>query len=88
MKKVFYLVFLVLFAFSCKETSTYIINGDVAKSELERSVVQLFSVDSIGNDLLVSVDTIRENKFSFTGKANSGLAYIEIENQTELVPYV
>jgi thiol-disulfide isomerase/thioredoxin/uncharacterized protein YrzB (UPF0473 family) len=84
MKKVLYLVGLVLLCFSCNEASKkYIILGEIKDAELEDCVIQLFVVDSIGNDSLLSSDTIQECKFSFSGKANSGLAYVKLDGETE-----
>jgi thiol-disulfide isomerase/thioredoxin len=83
MKKLSFLCFLLVFFFACNQPSKYVILGEVTNSELEDFVVQLYSVDSIGNASLLSADTIRENKFSFSG-VGAGLVYIEMEDGSEL----
>ncbi|MDR1436851.1 MAG: TlpA family protein disulfide reductase [Candidatus Symbiothrix sp.] len=84
MKKVFYLVALVLFCFSCNKTDKYIILGEIENVELENQLIGLFAVDSTGNASLLSSDSIKQFKFSFTGEAGAGLAYVELTGETEL----
>jgi thiol-disulfide isomerase/thioredoxin len=84
MKRVFYLVVLVLFCFSCNKTNKYIILGEIENIELENQTIQLFAVDSTENVSLLSSDSIKDFRFSFTGEANSGLAYVELDGETEL----
>ncbi|MDR2086351.1 MAG: AhpC/TSA family protein [Dysgonamonadaceae bacterium] len=83
MKKLFYLSFCFLFCFSCSKPE-YVILGEVVDTESDGSAIRLFSVDTTGNSVLLSVDTIRNNWFSFSGNGNSGLGYIEFEGGEEL----
>jgi thiol-disulfide isomerase/thioredoxin len=51
---------------------------------LDGFAIQLFSVDTTGNSTLLSIDTIRDNQFSFSNDGKSTLGYIEFESDGEL----
>jgi thiol-disulfide isomerase/thioredoxin len=83
MKKLVYLSFSFLFCFSCSKPE-YVIVGEAVNTGPDGSAIRLFSVDTTGNSVLLSTDTIRNHQFSFTGSGNSGLGYIEFEEGEEL----
>ncbi|MDR2058132.1 MAG: AhpC/TSA family protein [Dysgonamonadaceae bacterium] len=83
MKKLFYLSVCFLLCFSCSKPK-YVITGETTNPEWEGRAIRLFSVDSTGNASLLSVDTIKNNTFSFSGNKNVLLGYIEFEGENEL----